>query len=116
MPIYRVTHTTTYWHDTPASAAWQSLHLQPRHESIQHCNAFELEIAPHPGDLAARIDFFGNKQHIFTLREPHEELTITSRSIVQRGEPALPVPSSTPTLADARARIPAAIASEDFTL
>jgi transglutaminase-like putative cysteine protease len=116
MPIYRITHTTSYWHDTPASAAWQSLHLQPRHEPAQHCDAFELEIAPHPGDLAARVDFFGNKQHIFTLREPHEELTIVSRSIVRRDEPTIPMRSSTPTLAAARARIPDAVASADFAL
>jgi transglutaminase-like putative cysteine protease len=116
MPIYRVTHSTTYWHDTPATAAWQSLHLQPRHEPAQHCNAFELEIAPHPGDLAARVDYFGNKQHIFTLREPHEELSITSRSIVRREEPVLPMHGLTPTLAAARALIPGAVTSEDFTL
>lgn len=116
MPTYRVTHTTTYWHDTPASSAWQSLHLQPRHEPAQHCNAFELEIAPHPGDLAARVDFFGNKQHFFTLREPHEELSITSRSIVRRDEPVLPMPGTTPTLATARALVPRAVATEDFTL
>lgn len=116
MALYRVTHTTAYWHDTPASAAWQSLHLQPRHEGTQHCNAFELEISPHPGDLAARTDFFGNKQHFFTLREPHEELSITSRSVVRRDEPVLPMHGLTPTLAAARTLLPAAIANEDFTL
>src|SRR4051812_19775139 len=116
MPLYRVTHNTTYWHDMPASAAWQSLHLQPRHEPAQHCNAFELEIAPHPGDLAARTDFFGNKQHFFTLREPHDELSITSRSVVRRDEPVLPMPGLTPTLAEARRLLPGIIRSEDFTL
>ena len=62
-------------------------------ESI-HCDSFELEIAPHPGELAARVDYFGNKQHIFTLREPHRELRITSRSLVRRDEPALPMAGS----------------------
>lgn len=116
MPVYRVTHTTSYQHDSPASAAWQSLHLQPRHEPAQHCNAFELEIVPHPMDLAARVDYFGNKQHIFTLREPHEELTITSRSLVRRDEPILPMAGLTPSLMDARALIPRSIAMEDFAL
>jgi transglutaminase-like putative cysteine protease len=116
MPLYRVTHTTTYWHDTAATAAWQSLHLQPRHEVTQHCDAFELEITPHPGDLAARVDYFGNKQHVFTLREPHEELSITSRSTVRRDAPALPAPGLTPTLPAARARVPHAVAKEDFSL
>ena len=116
MPLYRVTHTTSYRHDTAASSAWQSLHLQPRHEATQHCSAFELEIAPHPGDLAARVDFFGNKQHIFTLREAHVELSITSRSTVRRDEPLLPMPGLTPTLAEARSLVPRAVAAEDFTL
>jgi transglutaminase-like putative cysteine protease len=116
MPLYRVTHTTCYRHDSAASAAWQALHLQPRHEAAQHCNAFELEIAPHPVDLAARVDYFGNKQHLFTLREPHEELMITSRSVVRRDEPVLPMPGLTPTLADARRLMPRVVAMEDFTL
>ena len=116
MPVYRVTHTTSYQHDSPASAAWQSLHLQPRREANQHCHAFELEISPHPLDLTARVDYFGNKQHIFTLREPHEELTITSRSVVRRDEPVLPMPGLTPSLLETRTLIPRAIAADDFTL
>lgn len=116
MPVYRVTHTTSYEHDSPASAAWQSLHLQPRQEAAQHCSNFELEITPRPVDLAVRIDFFGNQQHFFTLREPHGELTITSRSLVRRDEPVLPMPGLTPSLVDARALVPRAIALEDFTL
>jgi len=116
MPIYRVTHTTRYRHESTATAAWQSLHLQPRHEAAQHCDAFELEIAPHPGDLAARVDYFGNKQHIFTLREPHPELRITSRSLVRRDEPALPMPGLTPLLGDLRGLVDAAVAGDDFGL
>jgi transglutaminase-like putative cysteine protease len=115
MPIYRVIHTTRYCHESAATAAWQSLHLQPRHEATQHCDAFELEIAPHPGDLAARIDYFGNKQHIFSLREPHAELRITSRSLVRRDEPALPMPGLTPLLGELRGLVAAAVA-DDFTL
>jgi hypothetical protein len=64
-------------------SAWQSLHLQPRNEDAQQCESFELQVAPHPTDLASRFDYFGNKQHLFTLQEPHRELTITSRSIVR---------------------------------
>jgi transglutaminase-like putative cysteine protease len=116
MPVYRITHSTSYQHNTMASAAWQSLHLQPRHEANQHCNAFELEIAPHPMDLAARIDYFGNKQHIFTLREPHDELTVTSRSVVRRDEPVLPMPGLTPSMTDTRALVTRSIAMEDFSL
>lgn len=116
MPFFRITHTTRYQHHAPASAAWQSLHLQPRHEATQHCNAFELEIAPHPGDLTSRVDFFGNKHHVFSLHEPHAELSITSRSVVQREEPAVPMAGLTPPLAQMRALTTTAAVGENFSL
>lgn len=116
MPRYRVTHTTCYTHDSLAMAAWQALHLQPRNEAAQHCDGFELEVAPHPLDLTSRLDFFGNKQHLFTLREPHRELTVTSRSIVTREEPVLPMAGLTPALAAVPGLVADAIADEDFTL
>lgn len=116
MPRYHITHETRYRHEAAATATWQLLHLQPRHEAAQHCDAFELEIAPHPGDLSARTDYFGNRLHFFTLREPHDELVVTTRSVVTRGEPSLPMPGLTPTLGEARAMIAHAVATEDFTL
>lgn len=117
MPTYRVTHHTRYRHNTSATAAWQSLHLQPRHEPVQHCDSFELEIRPHPVDLTTRPDIFGNKHHLFTLREPHTELAITSRSVVRRDEPALPMPGLTPPLSAARAQVAAMIADgSEFAL
>lgn len=116
MPRYQITHLTRYEHRGNATGAWQSLHLQPRHEPAQHCNSFELEVSPHPGDLTSRVDFFGNKQHIVTLHEPHKELSILSRSIVTRDEPVLPMPGLTPTLAEARERVDAVVLAEDFTV
>lgn len=116
MPHYRVTHTTCYRHRPEAGAAWQSLHLQPRHEAAQHCDNFELEIAPSPADLTSRPDFFGNKQHFFTIRTPLAELTITSRSHVRRHEPTVPMPGLTPSLADARIQVAALATGENFAL
>jgi transglutaminase-like putative cysteine protease len=117
MPVYRVTHATRYRHASPASAAWQSLHLQPRREPTQQPLSFDLEISPHAGDIAARSDYFGNTIHVFTLREPHAELVITSRSLVQRDETVLPMPGLTPPLSAAREQVTEAIvAGPDFGL
>jgi transglutaminase-like putative cysteine protease len=117
MPVYRVTHTTRYRHTAPATAAWQALHLQPRREAAQALAAFELDLSPAPADLAARADAFGNTQHVFTVREPHAVLTITSRSHVRRDEPAVPMPGLTPPLAAARAQVATAIAAgPDYAL
>lgn len=116
MPRYSITHTTCYTHHSQATAAWQALHLQPRNEASQHCDSFELRVAPHPTDLTSRFDFFGNKQHLFTLREPHQELTITSRSVVRREEPVLPMSGLTPSCGEVRSLVAEAVANEDFTI
>jgi transglutaminase-like putative cysteine protease len=116
MPLYQITHLTRYRHRTNGTAAWQSLHLEPRHEPAQHCELFELEVSPHPEDLTSRIDYFGNKQHILTLHELHKELSITSRSLVRREEPVLPAPAQTPTLEEARQLIDHAVRQVDFTI
>lgn len=116
MPRYSVTHKTRYTHSTPVSAAWQSLHLQPRNEAAQQCESFELRVAPHPTDLASRFDYFGNKQHLFTVQEPHKELTITSHSIVQRDEPVLTMAGLTPPLKDIPGLVDQAVLEEDYLL
>jgi transglutaminase-like putative cysteine protease len=116
MRRYSITHTTSYTHASVASAAWQALHLQPRNEAAQHCDGFELEVAPHPADLTSRFDYFGNKQHLFTLREPHQELTVTSRSLVTREAPILPRAGLTPALADIPGLVREAVVGDEFTL
>ena len=116
MPTYSVIHTTTYTHDSLASAAWQALHLQPRNEAAQHCASFELQVSPHPMDLTSRFDYFGNKQHVFTLREPHRELTVTSRSVVRRDEPSLPMAGLTPSMAQVPGLAQKSVAEVDYTL
>jgi len=116
MPVYQITHVTRYRHRGSGTAAWQSLHLQPRHEVTQHCELFELEISPHPEDLTSRFDYFGNKQHILTLHELHKELSFTSRSRVRRDEPNLPSADDLPSLEEARALVDRSVQTEDFTL
>ncbi len=117
MPEYRITHQTIYRHGTAAGAAWQMLQLQPRQEAAQECLDFQLELSPSASDLSTRPDFFGNTRHFFSVREPHRELSITSHAIVRRQEPALPLPSLSPSLTEARNRTATLIQSgEGFLL
>jgi transglutaminase-like putative cysteine protease len=116
MPHFSITHQTRYTHTTPAGSAWQSLHLQPRNEGAQKCESFEIQISPHPADLSSRYDYFGNKQHFFTLQEPHKELSITSRSRVLRGEPVLTMAGLTPAFEDIPALVDQAVLAEDYGL
>jgi len=105
----RITHQTTYQHRRPATAAWQMLQLQPRTEAAQECLDFQLEISPPASDLETRTDYFGNTRHFFSVREPHQELAITSRSIVCRREESRPLPGITQPLAAARAHVAALV-------
>jgi transglutaminase-like putative cysteine protease len=116
MPRYRVTHQTRFRHTAPVSAAWQVLHLRPRDEPDQRCCEFELTIAPTPADLVCRPDFFGNVRHVFTLRQPHRELVVTSQSVVQRAEPNWPMAGLTPPLAQCGDWLDEAIARGEFEL
>jgi len=102
MLTIRITHETTYQHAGPATAAWQMLQLQPRNEASQECLDFQLEIKPSAPDLTTRTDFFGNTRHFFSVREPHRELSIISRSTVRRGYEASPLPGITAPLNAAR--------------
>lgn len=103
MPNYRVTHQTVYRHAFPAGAAWQMLQLQPRDEpTVQECLDFQLELNPATPDLSTRDDYFGNRHHYFSVREPHRELSITSHATVRRDAPALPLSGLTPTFQDVR--------------
>ena len=109
MANIRITHQTTYRHGGPSTAAWQMVQLQPRNEAAQECLDFQLEITPAAPDLESRADYFGNTRHFFSIREPHRELSITSRSTVRRSEEAQPLPGITQPLAAARSHVTALI-------
>jgi transglutaminase-like putative cysteine protease len=105
MPTIQITHHTVYQHGGPSTAAWQMLQLQPRNEPAQECLDFQLEISPFAPDLTARTDYFGNIRHFFSIREAHQEMTITSHSTVKRTADVRPLPGITLPLKSARAHI-----------
>ena len=116
MPVYRIHHGTTYRHRVPANAAWQTLRLRPREESVQSCIEFDLDISPRPTDLAQRTDYFGNAMHVFTVRGSHREFTVNAHSLVNRTEPLLPMPALTPAVAEAGELADEAVLDGDYNL
>jgi transglutaminase-like putative cysteine protease len=116
MPVYRIRHSTLYRHGTAAAMAWQSLRLQPRREANQECLEFELELNPRPADLSVRTDYFGNTQHVFTVRAVHREFSIQAHSLVRRDEPARPAPEPALTAAATSDAIDREVLQGDFAL
>lgn len=89
--LLRATHTTTYLYSEPVSICHTEVHLAPRLSERQRLIEHELIIRPEPADVDERLDYFGNPVTFFCLSEPHETLTITSRSIVEVAGEAPPL-------------------------
>jgi transglutaminase-like putative cysteine protease len=76
-------HTTRYLYSEPASMCHTEVHLKPREFARQPSVEHELEIEPEPADVIWRQDYFGNEVAAFAIDEPHRELLVTSRSVVE---------------------------------
>ena len=101
MPVYIITHATTYRYSQPVVISHQALHLEPLANETQECLSFDLEVYPRPLDMLTREDYFGNRMHYLTVTEPHLELHITARS--QVAVTPAPTPASTIRSGEARA-------------
>ncbi len=82
MPVYSITHGSTYRYSHPVALSHQALHLEPLSTETQECLGFELEVHPTPFDVSSRNDYFGNRVHYLAVTELHRELRITARSQV----------------------------------
>lgn len=81
--IYRVHHRTTYRYGEPVPVSLNQCCLRPRSFSMQRCISHRLAISPEPPALDERDDPFGNHQVIFSISQPHREMTVDALSEVE---------------------------------
>lgn len=81
--LLRVFHETHYQYETPVVLSQQLLHLTPRTLETQQVRAHGIHIAPQPGELAAREDYFGNPVSHLLLAAPHTSLAVHAESTVE---------------------------------
>ncbi|WP_305856610.1 transglutaminase family protein [Balneatrix alpica] len=74
--IYRVRHLTEYRYHSHVSLCYNLAHLAPRDTHYQRCLSSRLEISPRPAYQQARLDYFGNHAHYFSIQEAHQLLSI----------------------------------------
>jgi transglutaminase-like putative cysteine protease len=79
----RTAHTTRYLYRGPVSMCHTEVHLTPRARPHQILLEHELMVRPTPDFSLAREDYFGNEVTAISIEQPHQELTITARSLVQ---------------------------------
>jgi transglutaminase-like putative cysteine protease len=88
----QATHTTRYLYSDVVSTCHSEAHLTPRASVGQTLLDHSLSIDPEPDFTADRDDYFGNPVTMFSISQPHRELTITSRCTVDL------TPAGTPKL------------------
>jgi len=80
---FQLVHTTRYKYDAEVTTSYGRAHLIPADGDGQRRLAASLDINPFPSDLSDHTDYFGNSSTYFCVRQPHTELTVTARSVVE---------------------------------
>jgi transglutaminase-like putative cysteine protease len=78
-----IRHETRYRYERPVKYSVQSLHLTPRRDLSQRALAWSLAA---PGRRLEQIDAHGNISHLLTLEEPHREIRIIVRGVVETAD------------------------------
>ncbi len=81
--LYKITHTTRYEYDEPASLCHNIALLKPRNTPEQICNKVHVHITPEPDVVNEYEDFFGNRVFYFAIQQEHKHLDVTVTSHVE---------------------------------
>lgn len=84
---YEITHRTAYSYSDVVTSSYGRGFLTPRDSARQRCLFHELVIEPEAADSSTSRDGWGNVSSYFHVTERHDELTITSRSVVEVDPP-----------------------------
>jgi transglutaminase-like putative cysteine protease len=78
-----IRHVTHYRYERPIKYSVQSLHLTPRRDPSQRALAWSITA---PGRRREQIDAHGNIQHLLTIEQPHREIQIVVRGVVETAD------------------------------
>src|SRR5258706_10519234 len=78
-----IRHETWYRYERPVKYSVQSLHLTPRRDLSQRALSWSIAA---PGRRLEQIDAYGNIAHLLTIEEPHREISIVVRGVVETAD------------------------------
>lgn len=84
---YQITHRTRYRYSDVVTSSYGRGFLTPRDSGQQRCQSYRLNIDPEPADRSTSRDAYGNISSYFHVTQPHQELIVTGRSIVEVDPP-----------------------------
>jgi transglutaminase-like putative cysteine protease len=82
MKRYRIVHTTGFKYSGLVVTSYNEARMLPARDEHQLVFASKLDITP-GGSSHEYADYFGTRTMFFEVLEPHNELTITSTSLVE---------------------------------
>jgi transglutaminase-like putative cysteine protease len=85
----RVVHSTGYAYKSPVTASFNEARLTPRSDSRQNVILNRVETIPATRSYRY-VDYWGTAVTAFDLHAPHTELEVTSSSVVETDQGALP--------------------------
>lgn len=93
---YDILHETEYRYTQTAHVGLNRLCLRPRDiPERQTVESSVISIHPEPKELREHLDYFGNHIHTGEFDQPHQSMSIESRSTVEVVAGSLPDPAST---------------------
>ncbi|UVL60261.1 transglutaminase family protein [Pseudomonas sp. B21-032] len=78
-----ISHETAYHYEDQVRASIQYLRLTPHDSERQQVLSWQLDL---PRPVRAQLDPFGNILHVLSLEEPHSDLVIGARGLVDIDE------------------------------
>jgi len=90
--LLEVRHVTRYHYAAPVRESVMEVWMQPQKTPRQRLASFDLELDP-AAQVFSYADPFGNAVYHFDVPQPHDQLTITARSVVETSAPD-PLPSA----------------------
>ena len=78
-----IRHVTRYRYERPVKYSVQSLHLTPRRDRCQRALTWTITA---PGRRLEQIDAHGNISHLLTIEQPHREIQIVVRGVVETAD------------------------------
>jgi transglutaminase-like putative cysteine protease len=94
MSRFRIEHVNTYHYAHSVGLNYGEARLLPRAAAGQRVLERTLVMNPFVDDFRERDDAFGNRVVWFSLRQPHQSLSVTACSLIERT--ALPLPADSP--------------------
>lgn len=89
---YSVLHTTRFKYSAPIAENVMEVRLQPRTDDCQYCQSFHLDLRPRTR-VQSFVDYLNNHVQNFDIAAAHNELVITTQSVVNVYTPP-PLPAA----------------------